>query len=137
MPALLGKEQWDEYHPGFQLYPLALNRAPGRPRVNTVRRGADGRTVKRRPCKRCGELGHMQNNCNNAVSSTFVTDEGWGADEAAAAVAARAGEAAAKVAKAVAREFAERYVCLEFSMFVKKCLVHLNFECQGKEKKER
>ena len=38
---------------------------------------------------------------HNAVPSTFVTDEGWGADEAAEAVAAaaRAAEAAAKVAK--------------------------------------
>ena len=81
----------------------------------------------------------MQKNCNNAVPSTFVTDEGCGAyeaAEAAAAAAARAAEAAAKVAKAVAREFAERYVCLEFSIFVREYLFHLNFECQGKDKQE-
>ena len=62
--------------------------------------------------------------------SAFVTEQGWGADEAAEAAAARVADAAAATAKAVAREVFERYVCLEwlsyalvniFSIFVNIC----------------
>ena len=131
VPALLGREQWDEYNPGFKLHPPALHRAPVRPRVNRLRPGAEGAAVKRRPCKRCGIEGHIQRLCNNAAPSILVTDQGWGADEAAEAAeeTAMAAEAAA-LAQAVAREFAERYVCLEwlsyalvniFSIFVNIC----------------
>ena len=128
VPALLGREQWAEYNPGFKLHPPALHRAPGRPRVNRLGPGAEGAAVKRRRCKRCGIEGHIQRLCNNAAPSILVTDQGWGADEAAedAAIAVEA----AALAQAVAIEFAERYVCLEwlsyalviiFSIFVNIC----------------
>ena len=110
VPALLGKDQWEVYDPGFKLCPPMLNRAPGRPRVNRLRTAIEGATIKRRPCKRCGIVGYIQRKCNNRVPNQFGDEV---EDENTVAAAEADAAAATKMAKEVATEVSARYVCLD------------------------
>ena len=102
--ALLGKDQWDMVDPGFKLWPPVLTRPPRRPRVNRFRGSAEGRTIKRRKCGRCGQPGHIARKCSLGVRLGFGHDDAF--DEAAANAEAE------KAAKAAAAEVSARYVCL-------------------------
>jgi len=42
------------------LWPPVLKRAAGRPRSRRIKLVAEGGSRKRKRCKRCGQLGHMQ-----------------------------------------------------------------------------
>jgi len=51
----------------FKLWPPVLKRAAGRPRSRRIKSVAEGGSKKRKRCKRCGQLGHMQKTCNETV----------------------------------------------------------------------
>ncbi|KAE8816946.1 hypothetical protein D1007_05498 [Hordeum vulgare] len=90
------KDQWDKVDTGFKLCPPVLTRQPCRPRVNRFRGVAEGGTVKRRKCDRCGELVDIGRVCSNAAPV------GFGDNDAYQAAAAAATASALKAAKATA-----------------------------------
>jgi hypothetical protein len=61
------KTQWPQVHLGFKLWPPVLKRAAGRPRKRRIKSVAEGGSRKRKRCKRCHQLGHMQKTCNETV----------------------------------------------------------------------
>lgn len=64
------KSQWPKVDLGFKLWPPKLKRAAGRPRTRRIRgveEGGSRANKKRKQCKRCGQFGHMQKTCNEAV----------------------------------------------------------------------
>jgi len=61
------RTHWPQVHLGFKLWPPQLKRAAGRPRSRRIKTVDEGGTKKRKKCKRCGLLGHMQKTCNETV----------------------------------------------------------------------
>jgi uncharacterized C2H2 Zn-finger protein len=61
------KTQWPKVDLGFKLWPPVLKRAAGRPRTRRIKAADEGGTRKKKKCKRCGQLGHMQKTCNETV----------------------------------------------------------------------
>ncbi|KAG2593180.1 hypothetical protein PVAP13_5NG110303 [Panicum virgatum] len=58
---------WPQVQLEFKLWPPVLKRAAGRPRSRRIKSVAEGGSRKRKKCKRCGQLGHMQKTCNETV----------------------------------------------------------------------
>lgn len=63
------KSGWPKVDVGFEIIPLPLQRAAGRPRKQRIK--ASGEPGKRRPhqCKRCFQFGHVEKDCSNATQA--------------------------------------------------------------------
>ena len=62
MEPIPDKSMWPQVQLEFKLWPPVLKRAAGRPRSRRIKSVAEGGSRKRKRCKRCGQLGHMQKN---------------------------------------------------------------------------
>lgn len=49
------------------MWPLVLKRAASRPRSKRIKAFDEGGSKKRKRCRRCGQLEHMQKTCNEMV----------------------------------------------------------------------
>ena len=67
MEPIPDKSMWPQVQLEFKLWPPVLKRAAGRPRSRRIKSVAEGGSKKRKRCKRCGQLGHMQKTCNETV----------------------------------------------------------------------
>jgi len=67
MEPIPDKSMWPQVQLEFKLWPPVLKRAAGRPRSRRIKLVAKGGSRKRKRCKRCGQLGHMQKTCNETV----------------------------------------------------------------------
>ena len=67
MEPIPDKSMWPQVQLEFKLWPPVLKRAAGRPRSRRIKSVAEGGSRKRKKCKRCGQLGHMQKTCNETV----------------------------------------------------------------------
>ena len=67
MEPIPDKSMWPQVQLEFKLWPPVLKRAAGRPRSRRIKSVAEGGSRKRKRCKRCGQLGHMQKTCNETV----------------------------------------------------------------------
>lgn len=82
LPAMVGKDQWEPYDPGFKLCAPLMKRPPGRPRTKRIRARSEGGRLGARKikCRRCGAFGHIQRTCKESVDPAFG-EEGYGEPE--------------------------------------------------------
>jgi hypothetical protein len=82
LPAMVSKQQWEPYDPGFKLCAPLMKRPPGRPRTKRIRARSEGGRLGARKikCRRCGGFGHTQRICKESVDPAFG-EEGYGEPE--------------------------------------------------------